>query len=183
MRWLRRTVELIDACVGRISAAAAAISCLAMLLITIGIAVNSLSRYAFNSPFLFVDEYAQYLLVVVFYFGVGYTLRAGRHVAVDMLVGRLSATTQRRLRVVVSLAGSVAIVLMCHFSWLAYTSTARSQLVSLTPLQTPLALPYLAVAIGMTIFALEIVVGILKDLVGRDRPVTSGTTEQHWSET
>ncbi|MGE0799739.1 MAG: TRAP transporter small permease [Lautropia sp.] len=171
---LTRWTLLLDRGVGWLSAAAAALACTAIVLIALGITVNAVSRYALNRPILFVDEYAQYLLVVAFYLGVGYTLRAGRHVSVQMLVDRLGVGVRRLLRIAVSVVGLWAIALMCQHSWGAFVSTTRSGIVSLTPLETPLSLPFLSVAVGMTLFVLEIVVGILKDLVGIERVVDAG---------
>jgi len=179
MRHLTSWTLLLDRVVGRLSAAAAAIACVAIVLTTIGITVNAVSRYALNRPILFVDEYAQYLLVATFYLGVAYTMRAGRHVSVDMLVGRLGPGARRPLRIAVSLVGFWAIGLMCWHAWGAFASTTRSGLVSLTPLETPLSLPFLSVAVGMSLFVLEIFVDILKDVVGLERAVGPDPGLQH----
>ena len=73
----------------------------------------------------------------------------------------------------------LAIGLMCWHAWGAFASTTRSGLVSLTPLETPLSLPFLSVAVGMSLFVLEIFVDILKDVVGLERAVGPDPGLQH----
>jgi C4-dicarboxylate transporter, DctQ subunit len=160
---MEQLANLFDRMVGRMSAAAAMLACVGIVVMAVGVTVNAVSRYIFNSPLMFVDEYAQYLMVIVFYLGVGYTLRAGKHVWVEMLVSRLSHRAQTVLRLAVLLASLVAIAVMCYYSWTSFFSTVRAGIVSVTPMQTPLSVPFLAVAVGMTLFVLEIVASILND--------------------
>jgi len=159
-------VQSLDRLSRRLSAAAAAFGCIAILLIAIGVTVNAVSRYVFNAPSMFVDEYAQYLFVCCFYFGVGYTLRQGKHVSVNMLVNRLPEKLRSGFAIVILSLSVVTIGVMCYYSWTAFQSTYRAGIVSLTPMETPLALPFLAVAIGMTIFTLELLVATLRSAVG-----------------
>jgi TRAP-type C4-dicarboxylate transport system permease small subunit len=80
-----------------------------------------------------------------------------------MLVSRLGPRAQTVLRLAVLLASLVTIAVMCYYSWTAFFSTSRAGVVSVTPMQTPLSVPFLAVAVGMTLFVLEIVASILND--------------------
>lgn len=164
-------VQSLDRLIARISGAAAAFGCAAILIIAVAVTANAVSRYAFNAPSMFVDEYAQYLFVCCFYFGVGYTLRQGKHVSVDMMVNRLPQKLRALFAVAILLLSAMTIGVMCYYSWTAFHSTYRAGIVSLTPMETPLALPFLAVAIGMTIFTLELLVLSLKSLVGLQPPI------------
>jgi len=161
---MSRLVTLFDQAVGKVSGAAGAVASVAVLLIAVGVTVNALARYLFNKPLLFVDEYAQYLLVVIFYLGVGYTLRAGKHVSVVMLVDRLGQRSRAILGSVMSVVSFLTLSVMCYYSWTSFFSTRQAGIVSLTPMQTPLDLPFLAVAVGMTIFALEMVVVFINNV-------------------
>jgi len=171
---MNRIARLLDRAVGSLSAAAATVSCVSILLIAVGVTFNAVSRYAFNKPYMFVDEYAQYLLVVTFYLGVGYTLRAGKHVMVEMLVGRLGLIVRLSLGMAVSIVSLGALAIMCYYAWTGFLSTQRAGIVSLTPMQTPLALPFLAVAVGMTIFVLEMIVTIVNDAVALGQRTRAG---------
>lgn len=161
-----KIINIIDRTVKVISISAAGVGCCAILLMALIVTTNSVFRYAFNMPLLFADEYAQYLLVVVFYFGVGYTFRAGRHVYVSLIIDRLGASLARPLKILIFLASVGTIGLMAYYSWTAFLSTAKAGIVSITPMETPLAYPFFAVALGMTIFTLEVFVALLKELFG-----------------
>jgi len=161
-----KLIHTFDRAVKAVSVTAAALGCIAILLIAIGVTTNSVFRYAFNMPLLFVDEYAQYLLVAAFYLGVGYTFRAGRHVYVSLIIDRLGVALARPLKIVIFLASVITIGLMAYYSWTAFWSTAKAGIVSITPMETPLAYPFFAVAIGMSIFTLEVLVALLKELFG-----------------
>ena len=121
------------------------------------ITVNCIARYVFNRPMMFVDEYSCYMLVALVYCGLGATLRAGKHVYVDMFVGKLPARVQRAMSTATLALGVVPVSIMCWYSWKGFWSNYTGKIVSLTPLQTPLWLPYLTVAIGLTIFLFDII--------------------------
>lgn len=150
--------------VEKISALGNWLASIALIIVAIGITVNAASRFLFKQPLMFVDEYAQYLLVAIFYFGVGYTLRAGKHVAVRMLTDHIHGAPRALLHAVVSVLSVVVIGIMAWYSWSSFWSTYRAGMVSLTPMETPLAIPFLFVALGMSIFFLEMLTISLRSL-------------------
>lgn len=155
------TARFLDHYIGVLSHAGAIVSTVMVLLTTALLAVNSCARYLFNAPFLFVDEYAQYLLVGIFYLGVGYTLRKGKHVSVDMLVSRFGRRVRLVLAILTGILGLVLIYLMCKYGWTTFLSSYKRNITSLTPMETPLWIPYLFVAVGLTVFLLDLVAYIL----------------------
>jgi len=154
---MKKIFFLLDRCVYYLSVSAGAVGSAIIVIIAFMITINSFSRYIFNQPFLFVDEYARYMLVALFYFGLGVTLRAGKHVSADVIVRRFSSRTKAVLSVITSAFGSTVILLMFWHSWKSFFSVYRNKMVSLTPLETPLWIPYLFVAFGLTIFLLDMV--------------------------
>jgi len=130
----------------------------ALIVVTAAIiTVNCIARYVFNWPMMFVDEYSCYMLVALVYLGLGATLRAGKHVYVDMLVGKLPVPLQRAMSIATLGLGILPLAIMSWYSWKSFWSTYTGNIVSLTPLQTPLWVPYLMVAVGLTIFLLDII--------------------------
>lgn len=160
-----KAVRILDRSIGALSRGGAIVSTAMILLATALLAVNSVARYLFNAPFLFVDEYAQYLLVGIFYLGVGYTLRKGKHVSVDMLVRRLGRRVRLLLAVVTAALGLLVVYLMCRYGWSTFIAAYDRNIRSLTPMETPLWIPYLFVAIGLTIFVLDLLAWILARVV------------------
>jgi TRAP-type C4-dicarboxylate transport system permease small subunit len=121
------------------------------------ITMNCIARYVFNWPLMFVDEYSCYMLVALVYLGLGATLRAGKHVYVDMFVGKLPAPLQRAMSIATMGLGILPLAIMSWYSWKSFWSIYTGNIVSLTPLQTPLWVPYLMVAVGLTIFLLDMI--------------------------
>jgi TRAP-type C4-dicarboxylate transport system permease small subunit len=147
---LNKSLSLISKMGGSIGAA--------LIVITaVIITVNCVARYVYNRPMMFVDEYSCYMLVALVYCGLGATLRAGKHVYVDMFVGKLPARVQRTMTTATLGLGVVPVAIMCWYSWKGFWSNYTGKIVSLTPLQTPLWFPYLTVAIGLTIFLFDII--------------------------
>jgi TRAP-type C4-dicarboxylate transport system permease small subunit len=157
---MRKLISLLDKWITYTSQSGGAIGCALIIITAAIITINSFSRYIFNHPFLFVDEYARYMLVALFYLGLGFTLRAGKHVSADVIVRRFSKRTQIALNVITSSFGSIVIYLMLWNSWKSFYSVYKTKMVSLTPLETPLWIPYLFVAVGLTLFLLDMLAHI-----------------------
>jgi TRAP-type C4-dicarboxylate transport system permease small subunit len=141
--------------------------------ISVIITVNSFSRYVLGQPLLFVDEYSQYMLVALVYLGMGFTLRAGKHVSADLFIRKLPTRKQEVLNLLTSSFGCIVIWLMFWHSWKAFISVYNDKVVSLTPLETPLWIPHLAVSVGLTLFLLDMFAELghgLKRLVARKKP-------------
>jgi len=161
---MKSVLTRIDNYIGWASNAGGAIGCSLIVATAALITFSSLFRYVFNHPFMFVDEYARYMLVAISYLGLGFTLRAGKHVSADVVVSRFNKQTQTGLRVITSSFGSIVLVLMLWNSWKSFVSIYKGHIVSLTPLETPLWIPYLFVAVGLTIFLLDMVAEICRGI-------------------
>ena len=128
-----------------------------MALLTGLVTVAVITRYVFNAPLLFSDEISEYLLLGSVFFGLGYTMRVGGHIRVEMVLHRLPPKVQKSLTeclrivfltyVLLLLAGTIAVV------WSYYTKGTAS----FTLLRTPLVWPALLMPIGLLILVLEVI--------------------------
>jgi tripartite ATP-independent transporter DctM subunit len=89
----------------------------AMMLVT---TIDVIGRYIFNSPLRGASEIAEFLQVIVVFFGVAYTATQKGHVAVDFLFTRLPQRGQRFLIRFVSLVSAAL------FAVIAWESVAQS---------------------------------------------------------
>jgi C4-dicarboxylate transporter, DctQ subunit len=129
--------------IARLSWAAALLAGIATLIIAVLISADVLLRYFFNSPLLFVDEVASFLLVLVIFGGLAYTARCGAHVRVDLVTAHLPPALRAWLR-----AGGLAlgIVFILVVSWTTLQSAltayryGRVSTVMLYPLWVPMML-------------------------------------------
>lgn len=129
--------------IARLSWGAALLSGICTLVIAILISADVLLRYFFNSPLLFVDEVASFLLVLVIFGGLAYTFLSGGHVRVDLLTTHLRPGPRAWLRAA-GLAVGIAFLLVVSWTTLQSGLTAyrygRVSTVMLYPLWAPMLL-------------------------------------------
>jgi len=126
------------------------------------VSYDVVSRTLFNSPSLITDEITGYLLVFIAFMGAAEALRAGRHIGVDVVTGRLSVRVRMRMKLVASLFSLIFIaVFWWHAVVLVYTSYVRNVTVP-SSLLTPIWIPQLFIPLGITLLLLQMVVEIAK---------------------
>ena len=114
-----------------------------MSIMVINVLWQVFSRYFLGAPSSFTDELARYLMIWIGILGAAYVSGRNKHVAIDVLPSRLSAKTQKKLRLIVR----ILIILFCLFalviggSRLVYVTFVLDQY---SPaLQVPLAVVYM----------------------------------------
>ncbi|OPY81795.1 MAG: Tripartite ATP-independent periplasmic transporter [Smithella sp. PtaU1.Bin162] len=71
-------------------------------------------RYVFGMPTTWSFEINRYMLVLVMFFGGGWTLPAGGHVGVDLITENLTGNKKFRLEIITS---AMAVCYMIIFTW------------------------------------------------------------------
>ncbi|MBI2847554.1 MAG: TRAP transporter small permease subunit, partial [Chloroflexi bacterium] len=129
---MRKVGRSLDRVIAYLGYGGAAMGVISVLIMTVMITIGALLRYLVNVNLKFVDEYGGYLLVVVVFMGLAYTMRKEAHVAADIVVSKLP----KRARNGVHLATSViALVLICMYLWSAwqfFVKSLRSGMTSVT---------------------------------------------------
>jgi TRAP-type C4-dicarboxylate transport system permease small subunit len=122
------------------------------VLITIEIA----GRYVFGFSLLVVDEWSGYLLVIVTFLGLAYTMRAKGFMQMELLTKRLTPRKRNLLTiflVIVALSYSILIdYRLILIAWSSYST----KYVSVSMAQTPLYIPQLFMPLGMMLLMLEL---------------------------
>jgi TRAP-type C4-dicarboxylate transport system permease small subunit len=119
------------------------------------IVADVLGRKFLSRATLVADEYSGYMLAIIAFAGLAYTLKAGVHVRMDLLHLHLSAETRRRLSIALYALGIVyGVVLTWQLADLAFSSYA-TQAISSTPARTPMALPQAFLPAGAAILVLQ----------------------------
>lgn len=121
---------------------------LIMSIMVINVLWQVFSRYFLGAPSSFTDELARYLMIWLGILGAAYVSGRNKHVAIDVLPSRLSAKTQKKLRLIVH----ILIILFCLLALviggfrLVYVTYLLDQF---SPaLQVPLALVYMVIPIS-----------------------------------
>ena len=139
----------------KLSMAIAASGVMAMcLLVTGGVVV----RYIFDWPVVWVPEIVGYLMVALVFLALGETMLAGRHIKIDLLVGRLP----RRLRDFVELFTlMLSVAVAGFFAWHGTDTMLRSldygRRDAFGALNLPLWIPQMALPIGLSVLTLVVV--------------------------
>ena len=94
-----------------------------MALLVVDVLWQVLSRYVLASPSSFTDELAGFLLIWVVLLGAAYVTGQEGHLAIDLLVRKVDAAWQRRLRALslLVIALFAVAVMIVGGSWLVYT--------------------------------------------------------------
>jgi len=146
--------------IARLSRGAALLSGISTLVVALLISADVLLRYFFNSPLLFVDEVASFLLVLVIFGGLAYTFMAGGHVRVDLITTHLRPVLRAWLRAGGLVAG-IAFILLVSWTTLQSALTAfRYGRVS-TVMLYPLWVPMLVIPAGLLLMS-AVMLGALR---------------------
>jgi TRAP-type C4-dicarboxylate transport system permease small subunit len=137
------------------------------LLMLAEIAVRALSNFISWVPadIPIAWEYSSYLMAACFTFGAAMTLRAGGHIRVTLVLGRLQPPARRILEAAASLIATVFVgflaTAMVRFSWSAFERGQTS-----ISSETPLWLPEAVIAFGMVLLALQFLARFIQALYG-----------------
>ncbi|MCK4790319.1 MAG: TRAP transporter small permease [Desulfobacteraceae bacterium] len=140
-------------------------------------------RHIFNDPTIWADEVSCYLLVGITFLGAAYTLTMGGHIHVETLVLRLKPKIRQRLEFVTDVLSLVFLVVLARQAYWLVKDSYVSVTISATLLRTPLYLPQLLLAIGLTWLCLQLLVHILRRTVelqvqNGEQKLASEETEQ-----
>jgi len=116
--------------------------------------------YVFEVSDIFSVEVSEYLLVFLCFASIAWILKEGRHVRVEVIVGRLSPKRQAIMHVVVSLLAFVfCIVLVWKAAGVTLFNYQRG-FRSASLVNFPLWIPYLIITLGSLLLTLQYIVQI-----------------------
>ncbi|MGI9513199.1 MAG: TRAP transporter large permease subunit [Anderseniella sp.] len=148
-------VDLLSKCAGLASA-------LALLAIVSFVCFEVISRYVFNEPTVWVNEYSTYLLMGIAFVGLAYAQRENSHIQVELLLGYLAEPIRRKLEILTLWIGLFFVVFagwqMISFNYQEYINDTRNWGL----LATPQWIPELFVSIGYGLFILSILADIAR---------------------
>ena len=110
-------------------------------------------------------EYSSYLMAACFMFGAAMTLRAGGHIRVTLVLGRLAPGPRRLMEVAASLVAMLFVgflaTAMVRFSWSAFERGQTS-----ISSGTLLWIPEAVIAFGMVLLALQFLARFIQAVLG-----------------
>ena len=125
----------------------------------IAVLVQVLGRYVFNYSIGWAAETATFAQIWMVLLAAGIAMQRNLHVGVDVLASRLPLTIYRLTTLLIG----------CACLWFLYQAITGSfamiefgQIQTSPALGVPMWLPYLSVPIGLTYFALELVLALVR---------------------
>ena len=128
-----------------------------------------LGRALFQSPNYWQDEAAVFLLVGATFMSSGYVQARRGHIGIEAFVGLLSPMVNR---VRLWLVDLVSLLFCAFFAWKSWTLAHEAWVdgqVSNSMWSPPLAIPYVLMAMGMTLLCVQILLQIVLPFTGAAR--------------
>ncbi len=99
----------------RLNRCLAAIACTLMVLITLAICTEILTRWLFNITNPWLVELSEIVLLYITFLGAAWVLGKDGHVTLDVLLNLISENNQRRLHLVLSVLGAITCFVLTWF--------------------------------------------------------------------
>ncbi|MCX7634790.1 MAG: TRAP transporter small permease [Syntrophales bacterium] len=155
---MRRLINLIDGLSG-LSGWLAAVMAVTALTLTVG---EIVLRTFFSSTLYITDEYTGYLMAMLTFSGLSYTLRERGHIRMMMLPHFLKGKARTVFNMVCYLVGLAFTVFLTYctfnFFWDSFVNESRSMHVS----ETYLAIPQIFLPLGSAMLGLQFLAEFLK---------------------
>lgn len=154
----------LDGRVQAISFGIASLGVACLIALTLITTYEVAARYVWNSPTMFADEIASYLMVGIVFLGIPYTLTRGAHIRIDILTELMG----KRLRLVFDIINDVVSVafagILVGGAWYKFENFWSRGTTSDSILYTPMYLPAIPLVIGAITFALVTSAALVRDV-------------------
>lgn len=138
-----------------------------LMVMVVFITFDVISRYIFNSPLVGSADITQQLLLGVLFLGLGYSTLHRSHIRMTFVVDRLRPANRRRLNLMMDIVSVVIVAVFAREAYaLALRSLEQGENIPYAPFFFPAFWPQLAVALGLTVFALQLSVDTVKQYKG-----------------
>jgi TRAP-type C4-dicarboxylate transport system permease small subunit len=145
------------------------LAAIAMIAACAILSYSVVGRALFHSPNYWQDEAAVFLLVGATFMTSAYVQQQRGHIGIEAFVGLLSPMVNR---VRLWLVDLVSLLFCAFFAWKSWTLAHEAWVdgqVSNSMWSPPLAIPYVLMAIGMTLLCVQILLQIILPLTGAAR--------------
>lgn len=144
-----------------------------MLVMTVLVFANVVLRYLAGFSLPWVEEITRYMMIWVTYLGAGLALRAGVHVAVELLQDMIPAPLTHVLRTGIAV---VILVFLAAVAWYGFSYAQFAMRQTSPVLNIPLGIVYLGIPLGCVLAAAHLMLG-LRRYIARDFDIPEDVAE------
>lgn len=134
---------------------------LVLLLLVLVVSLQVISRYVFAHPWLWTEEIARYLLIILAFIGAPIAVRKGTSISLDFLVEGLPGGMRRTVSIV-SLILELGFYLAVLYQSVSMALFSRGRY--LVSVQVPRTLVYAVIAFGFVLMAIRCLTRLVKAL-------------------
>ncbi|MFC1961667.1 TRAP transporter small permease subunit [Chloroflexota bacterium] len=120
------------------------------------------ARYVFNHPLPFIDEYEGYLMVLVIMLPLSWVLRRAKHIRIPVFVNMLPPRAVNYLDLATIIVALLVITVLIIATTQLVVSSFASDTRAWSLMRTPLGPIQLIMPIGLSLFAIQILVEIAR---------------------
>ena len=161
---IEKWVNYFDKGVGQVSKWGWWVGAVLALFMLLGNTYEVIARYVFNKPSGFMDGLLEYAFVFLIFLALGWAWRSKAHIYVEVLIDRLPGRLQRGVYLTGLLLAFLVLVGLVSAAWAyeidLYVHMRRPD----ANLQVLWFLPHIVVVLGLTIFCLEMLVTMIKEI-------------------
>jgi TRAP-type C4-dicarboxylate transport system permease small subunit len=158
---LHQRIDRMIASVARGLCAVGVICVVGMMVLT---TADVVARYVFNSPTMWADEMASYLLIAIVFLGLAQNLRTNGHIRIDVVTNYVPPGVKRVLEVFAFVVAILFSMILIAGTWTRFYNFWTRNTLSDSPLMTPMWLAMLPVVIGAVVLGIASVWGFVTSL-------------------
>jgi TRAP-type C4-dicarboxylate transport system permease small subunit len=132
-----------------------------MMLLT---TADVIARYVFNSPTMWADEMASYLLIAIVFLGLAQNLRTDGHIRIDVVTSHVTPRVRLVLEVFAFAVGILFSAILIAGTWTRFENFWMRHTLSDSPLMTPLWIAMVPVVVGAIVLGLAAICGFISSL-------------------
>jgi TRAP-type transport system small permease protein len=185
-RGWRRVALGVVGVIDKISLLGAAVAGAASLVMVVAITTAVARRYFFRNPILGIEEFSGYLLAIIVFAGLGWCMQRESFIRMDAGYGRLRGRAKFVADILIYCLGILYAAILTNQMWDRVQRSHESGQVSIGPLQVSMWIPQMSVAIGLSIFLLQLGANLVRLLAtgratkGEPEPLESLETLQQY---
>ena len=154
----------IDRLVAALAHGLSAVGVLCVVAMMVLTTADVIARYVFNSPTMWADEMASYLLIAIVFLGLAQNIRTNGHIRIDVITNLATARANRILEVFAYAVGVIFSIVLIGGVWTRFDNFWMRNTLSDSPLTTPLWIAMVPVVIGAVVLGVATVWGFVTSL-------------------
>jgi TRAP-type C4-dicarboxylate transport system permease small subunit len=156
--------QRIDHLISSVAGGLCAVGVICVVTMMVLTTADVVARYVFNSPTMWADEMASYLLVAIVFLGLAQNLRSDGHIRIDVVTNYVPPGARRVLEVFAFAIAILFSVILIAGTWTRFHNFWTRNTLSDSPLMTPMWIAMVPVVIGAAVLGIASVWGFVTSL-------------------